>query len=100
MIEWEPAKREGVYLYLGEDVSSCVYFEQHSCCWDVSGPSGRGTKGSGTVPISGDPQGALRKAKRQARLFIAGYRSGMRDALGRYGHTVRRVPPETDKTAG
>lgn len=82
MIEWNPTNQDGVLVYDADDLSSCIYFDRESCCWDVSGPGGRWTKGSGAIPIDGNPRLAQMKAKREARTFIAGYRQGLRDARG------------------
>ncbi len=80
MIEWSKTNQDHVFLYEADDLSSCIWFKGSSCCWDVSGPGGRWTKGAGTVPIESDPEAALMQAKRFARTFIVGYRQGRLDA--------------------
>lgn len=73
-LAWEE-KPGRVWVYEADDLCACVYFDaMDTCWWDVSGPHGRWTKASGC-----GGQDGLARARREAELWISGYRQGRRE---------------------
>lgn len=67
--------------YVSDDLCACVWVEGTDVVWwDVSGPKGRGTIASGSVPstiaVENTVLDRMRVATRLAGAYIAGFRRG------------------------
>lgn len=81
------SQREPLWVMEADDVCASIWRCGVAMCWDVSGPDGIGTKGSGSVVVGeGEQRGlggaqcrAMDEAKRRAEIFIAGYRAAKKE---------------------